>query len=227
MIDITTTSEMGAELVQAWGSDELVAQAARTSTATVSEKYAGLVRALWTADPPHLGPFEHAGMTVALHVPLFVRDQLVRHKSFSFSVQSGRYTEFEPVFWVPADDRPLMQPEGARKLDYERVHGDSTQRFWTQKQLSREALGAWSTYLAMLKDEVVPEVASRVLPTTIYTRMWMSGSLRSWLHLLDVRVDKHAQHEVREAVSLAQEHIKAQFPVAYAAWEDRKGGFQR
>src|SRR5690606_23771578 len=110
MSDITFRSDMRVTYIDHMGDDRRIAQAARVSTAGLDndrEKYVGLVRAL--IRDGHWSPLESCTMTIAFDVPAFTRDQIIRHRSMSFSVFSLRYSEAKPVFWVPSDDRPLVQ----------------------------------------------------------------------------------------------------------------------
>lgn len=208
---------MGVELIESWGSDRKVAQSARVSTLGLDndrEKIAGLVKALWRDG--HFSPFESSGMTVAFDVPMFVRDQLVRHKSFSFSVKSLRYSEAAPKFYVPGEERPLVQV--GKALDYRREAGTPKQRTNVITHHEMIAEDAWESYELMLDLGVCDEVARSVLPTSLYTQLWMTGSLRSWLHFLDQRLDEHAQYEIQEAASEVASIIAINYPVSLQAW---------
>src|SRR5690625_4543989 len=179
---------MGVELIEAWGSDRKIAQSARVSTLGLDndrEKIAGLVKALWRDG--HYSPFESSGMTVAFDVPMFVRDQLVRHKSFAFSVKSLRYSEAAPKFYVPSGARPLVQV--GKALDYRREAGSDEQQHRTVLAHREFATAAYKLYESLIQDGIADEVARNVLPTSLYTQLWMTGSLRSWLHFLDQRDD--------------------------------------
>ena len=208
---------MGVELIEAWGSDRKVAESARVSTLGLDndrEKIAGLVKALWRDG--HYSPFESSGMTIAFDVPMFVRDQLVRHKSFSFSVKSLRYSEAAPTFYVPSDARPLVQV--GKALDYRREAGTTRQR--TNTVLLHESVAdtAWEAYEGMIELGVADEVARSVLPTSLYTQLWMTGSLRSWLHFLDQRLDEHAQYEIREAALEVSGLVADNYTITSEAW---------
>ena len=219
MTDIEFSSQMGVELIESWGSDAKVAQSARVSTLGLDNnrnKITGLVKALWRDG--HYSPFESSGMTVAFDVPMFVRDQLVRHKSFSFSVKSLRYSEASPKFYVPGTERPLVQV--GKALDYRREPGTPKQRTNTIIHHEMIAEEAWESYEAMLEQGICDEVARSVLPTSLYTQLWMTGSLRSWLHFLDQRADKHAQHEIQEAANKVGHIIQHTYPTTFEAWED-------
>lgn len=216
-MEIEFSPHMGVDLVEKWGSDAKVAQSARVSTLGLDndrEKIAGLVRALWRDG--HFSPFESSGMTIAFDVPMFVRDQLVRHKSFSFSVKSLRYSEAAPKFFTPDPLRPLVQV--GKALDYRREHGTEEQAKRVRMEHESIARFAWLAYGNMIRDGVAEEVARSVLPTSLFTQLWMTGSLRSWLHFLDQRDDKHAQFEIQEAAGGVKKILKENYPIVHEAW---------
>ena len=216
---LTFASEMGVELIHHAGTDKTIAQAARVSTLGLDndrEKYVGLVRAL--IRDKHWSPLEHCMATIAFDVPMFVRDQLIRHRSFNFSVFSLRYSEAEPKFYVPAAERPLVQV--GKALDYRRAAGDGDQEALAWSSLFRNAVYSWDRYEQMIEGGIANEVARAVLPSSLYTQMWMSGNLRSWLHFFGNRVDEQAQWETREAGEKAEEIISGLFPVAHQAWKE-------
>ena len=219
--ELEYSSDMGVELIEAWGSDRKIAQSARVSTLGLDndrEKIAGLVKALWRDG--HYSPFESSGMTVAFDVPMFVRDQLVRHKSFSFSVKSLRYSEAAPKFYVPSEVRPLVQV--GKALDYRREMGTDQQSEASRLNIEQAAWSAWAYYSELLRGGIADEVARSVLPTSLYTQLWMTGSLRSWLHFLDQRWDEHAQYEIQEAASEVGCLIADNYPIAFQAWRGRR-----
>ena len=219
MSDITFRSEMSVTYIDSMGDDKRIAQAARVSTAGLDndrEKYVGLVRAL--IRDGHWSPLESCTMTIAFDVPAFTRDQIVRHRSMSFSVFSLRYSEAKPVFWVPSDDRPLVQV--GKALDYRREQGSKVQRILTEGKIVDAATRAWLDYERMIESGVANEVARTVLPNSVYSPFWATGNLRSWLHFVGIRNDPHAQHEVRETAAKVENIIGERWPVALAAYRD-------
>lgn len=213
---IEFTDAIGVELIERWGSDAKVAHAARTSTRGLDNqkgRVEGLVTSLWGEG--HFSPFEHSGMTVAFDIPMFVRDHIVRHKSMSFSVRSGRYTEFEPRFYL-AQRAPLV--EVGRALDYERESGGEELRELKIRQSRATATFAWGSYAAQRAAGISKEEARTDLPASLYTQMWVTGNLRSWLHFLTARADPHAQHATAETALLVCGLIEREFPIAYSAW---------
>src|SRR5699024_8455293 len=126
MTEIKVRSDMGEELIDHMGSDRMVTEAARVSTLGLDNdraKYVGLVRALMRDE--HWSTFMHPQMTIAFEVTLFIRAQLVTHSSLARSEFSMRYSEARPEFWVPTEDRPLVQV--GKALDYRREMGTEQQ----------------------------------------------------------------------------------------------------
>ena len=221
MSDIEFRSDLRVTYVDSMGDDRRIAQAARVSTAGLDndrEKYVGLVRAL--IRDGHWSPLESCTMTIAFDVPAFTRDQIIRHRSMSFSVFSLRYSEAKPVFWVPSDDRPLVQV--GKALDYRREQGSKVQRILTEGKIVDAATRAWLDYERMIESGVANEVARTVLPNSVYSPFWATGNLRSWLHFVGIRNDPHAQHEVREAAEKVEAVIASKFPVALEAFRARQ-----
>lgn len=216
---MTFRSDMGVTLIDHMGSDRMVAEAARVSTLGLEnnrEKFVGLVRALMTADPaPHWSPFMHPQMTIAFEVPLFVRSQLVTHYSLARSEFSMRYSEARPEFWVPTEDRPLVQV--GKALDYRREVGSEAQMMFTKRCL-KDAYDNWLAYSEMIDRGIAPEVARAILPQSTYTTLWLTGNLRSWLSFLDNRLDPHAQWETQDVASKVAEIFAERFPITFEAW---------
>ena len=210
-------SDMGVTLIDHMGSDRMVAEAARVSTLGLDnnrEKYVGLVRALMR--DKHWSPFMHPQMTIAFEVPLFVRSQLVTHYSLARSEFSMRYSEARPEFWVPTEDRPLVQV--GKALDYRREMGTDQQERQVAWHLKDVARSAWESYEMMLENGIAAEVARAVLPQSTYTTLWLTGNLRSWLSFLDNRGDPHAQWETQEVGTKVAEIFAERFPITFEAY---------
>ena len=215
-------SDMGVTLIDHMGSDRMVAEAARVSTLGLDnnrEKYVGLVRALMR--DKHWSPFMHPQMTIAFEVPLFVRSQMVTHYSLARSEFSMRYSEARPEFWVPTEDRPLVQV--GKALDYRREAGTDDQRDVTRTLIGLNAKSSWHQYTWLIRDGIAAEVARAVLPQSTYTTLWLTGNLRSWLSFLDNRLAPHAQWETQEVGTKVAEIFAERFPVTYEAWANRDG----
>lgn len=217
MTEIKLRSDMGVTLIDHMGSDRMVAEAARVSTLGLDnnrEKYVGLVRALMR--DKHWSPFMHPQMTIAFEVPLFIRSQLVTHYSLARSEFSMRYSEARPEFWVPTEDRPLVQV--GKALDYRREMGTEQQSEAARLNIEQAAWSAWTYYSELLENGIAAEVARTVLPQSTYTTLWLTGNLRSWLSFLDNRMDPHAQWETQEVGTKVAEIFAERFPVTYEAY---------
>lgn len=218
-------SGMTVDVLQHWGSDEFAASAARVSTGgqTVSpERFNGLIKYLISEG--HFAPFEHLGATFRVEAPLFVLAQITRHRHLSFSVQSGRYTEADPVFWVPDSERPLVnkgtsaRPEmGHPDSDEERV----TTYMWTEGRFESAFREAARSYEELVNLGVAKEVARAVLPQSLYTSFYVSGNLRAWFDVLKLRNGSHGhpQLEIVEVAQKIEASIAVLFPISYAAWK--------
>ena len=217
MTEIKLRSDMGVTLIDHMGSDRMVAEAARVSTLGLDnnrEKYVGLVRALMR--DKHWSPFMHPQMTIAFEVPLFVRSQLVTHYSLARSEFSMRYSEARPEFWVPTEDRPLVQV--GKALDYRREMGTDQQSEAARLNIEQAAWSAWTYYSELLENGIAAEVARTVLPQSTYTTLWLTGNLRSWLSFLGNRMDKHAQWETQEVGTKVAEIFAERFPITFEAY---------
>lgn len=218
-------SDMTVELIQHWGSDEFAAQAARASTGgqkVSPERLKGLINYLMSSE--HYAPFEHLGATFYVEAPLFVLGQITRHRHLSFSVQSGRYTEADAVFWVPDVDRPLVnkgtsaRPEmGHPESDEERF----TTYLWTEGRFHAALTEAAGSYEELIELGVAKEVARAVLPQSLYTSFYVSGNLRAWLGVLHLRNGSHGhpQAEIVEVAQKIETAIAEMFPISYDAWK--------
>lgn len=223
----TFRTDMTVDLLQSWGTDHFAALAARVSTGEQElkpERLSGLINYL--VSEGHWAPFEHLGATFRLEIPLFVLGQLTRHRHLSFSVQSGRYTEADPVFWLPGADRPLVnhgtsaRPEmGHPKYDPDSYAVEYLSML-TQNKIRHVATAATEQYQALLADGVAKEVARSVLPEGLYTPLYVSGNLRAWFYVLSQRNGSHGhpQHEIMEVARKIERHISELFPLTYAAW---------
>lgn len=213
-------------LVQASGSDLMCVSAARVSydhdggwkaNDELSEKDKKLIKYLLKEG--HWSPFEHCHATVHLKIPLFLRSQFVRHRSFSFSEVSARYTEVRDEFYLPNEFRQQAKSNRQASDLAEQApewHRNAHNAIYDSVDLAINA------YEYLLKTGVAREQARMVLPQAMYTSFFMSGSLRSWLHFLAARVDPAAQYESQQVASAMLKLVRQAYPETFAAWEELK-----
>src|SRR5690606_25837711 len=222
MTDIEFRSDMRVTYIDSMGDDKGIARAARASVGNdgSDRPHEGLVRRLW-ADQ-HTSTFEHNVLTVMVEVPIFVAREWHRHRTFAYNEISARYSEVAPVFYVPGEDRPLVQT--GKAMDYRRELGDMKQEARAVNAHRAVAEGAWDEYQAMLEAGIAREVARNVLPVSMYTRFYATANLRNWMHFLAVRTDEPALWEIRDAARQGEAIIAGLWPVAHGAFPGSQGG---
>lgn len=215
------SSEITVRLVDSMGDDARIAEAARVSTKGLenkSDKIAGLVRAL--AREGHTSPFEHCVMTVSVDAPIFVAREWMRHRTQSYSEISARYTQLQPKFYKPNEDRPIVQT--GKALDYHREPGTIRQNVVTEHRHEWAVNEAWNGYQKMLDAGVANEVARNVLPVSTYTQFWATANLNNWLKFLTLRDAPNALAEIREGAEQVDALIEELWPIAWRAFHDFK-----
>jgi thymidylate synthase (FAD) len=171
-------------------SDSAVAMAARVSTVSGTHenevdptKDAGLINYLMR--DRHGSPFEHNSFTFYIEAPLFVFREFQRHRMASYNEESGRYKELEPVFYVPDENRKLIQVGKPGAYTFE--DGDYAQRMQVPAEVMRTSDDAYLSYQRMLKQGIAREVARMVLPLNIYSSMYVTMNARSLMNFLSLR----------------------------------------
>ena len=174
----------------------------------------------------HGSPFEQNSMTFYVKAPIFVFREFHRHRvGFSYNEMSGRYTKLKPEFWVPGQDRPLVNIGTSAKP--EMAPGSVEQ--WTRQveRMSEVYDLAWAKYEEALEDGIANEVARAVLPVGIYSQMYVTMNLRSAFSFLSLRThDKEAVHvsrpqrEIEDVAREIEKHVAQLFPVSYKCFND-------
>jgi len=159
----------------------------------------------------HWSPFEHSYATFEIETSKAIGIQLIRHRSFTFQEFSQRYQDVNHLgdIFEPVELR--AQCEDNRQSSTE-VINPSIKYLDLDNVPASDAVGAYlklghELYNDLLDQGVARETARMVLPLATTTKIHMTGSLRSWIHFLDLRDDEHAQKEIR----LIAQEIKRQF----------------
>lgn len=163
----------------------------------------------------HWSPFEMIGACVEINTTRDIGRQILRHRSFAFQEFSQRYAA------VPE----LIEQREMRKKGSSNRQGSLNERdAFYENQARKHARTAAELYNAMIEAGVAPECARAVLPEGMTpTRMYMNGTLRSWIHYLRERckIDEHGNpYAQREHYRLAREietQLRAAFPITFAA----------
>ncbi|MEN9316079.1 MAG: Pectobacterium phage phiTE [Pseudomonadota bacterium] len=225
-------SDMKVDLKRVDGSDLDVVNAARVSfdkesswdvdfchdgsvEQSLSERDAKLIRYL--AKHNHWTPFGHVGAQFRIKAPVFVARQLVKHQiGLVWNETSRRYVDTAPEVYFPATWRARAENVKQGSADEAAPNQRSLQSL-TQHHLERSL----DLYDHMLKVGVAPEQARMVLPLNVHTEWVWTGSLAAWSRVCKLRLDPHAQAEVREVAQQFDALLAPAFPVAWAALMDR------
>lgn len=230
------------KLIESWGSDERIIEAARMSTnkgflgwgpkhgegclagsyematgSYVDPSTCGcqirsgdekLLRYLWTHK--HTTPFEMAGLTIEIQAPIFVFREWHRHRTQSYNEMSARYTPLPDINHIPTVERLAMDGgsnKQARSIDGHKI--DLTDAEAVQVAMRHTYDSLESQYREFLSSGVPKELARIILPVGRYSRMRASANLRNWLHFLTLRMDSHAQYEIRQYANILGRNIIA------------------
>jgi thymidylate synthase (FAD) len=202
---------------EALSTEDLVAYCARVSnpsnqmnTATAPKLIKFLIK------HKHWSPFELASMCVEIKTSRAIAAQILRHRSFSFQEFSQRYskaTELEPIeFRAPAEKNRQSSstpfPEDSQAYKYAKASMES----------------AVATYKSLLEMGVAKETARGVLPLNTQTTMYMNGTIRSWIHYIELRTEGNTQKEHRDIANEIKDTFVKQFPNISEAlgWNDNE-----
>lgn len=166
----------------------------------------------------HWSPFEMVNACMDIEVTRDIARQILRHRSFSFQEFSQRYAVADGYELSEA----RLQDKKNRQNSIE-VQDRELKKFWEEQQ-TNVLIEAKKAYEAALNAGIAKEVARKVLPEGLTTsRMYMNGTLRSWLHYIQVRTDPSTQKEHREIALKCKEVLKEQFPKVMTAYESIYG----
>jgi thymidylate synthase (FAD) len=164
----------------------------------------------------HWSPFEMVSITMDIETTRDISHQIIRHRSFSFQEFSQRYAD-------PTKDMGFVTRE-SRLQDHKNrqnsiVNKDAVlQGYWEERQdeVTKQSLDAYNWAII---NGIAKEQARAVLPEGLTkSRLYMSGTLRSWIHYIDVRADEGTQKEHREIAIGAREEILKHFPSLKEYW---------
>lgn len=216
-------------LVEAYGSDERIIEAARMSTAKgflgwgTAEKPGDekLLRYLW--ENKHATPFEMAGAIIEVQAPIFVFREWHRHRTQSYNEMSARYIPLPDVNYMPSVER-LMRCGGGSNRQAGTVKG-SGEMTVEKSEGFRESLSAIYGDAQTLYDEAlaagVPKELARVhLPVGRYSRMRAHANLRNWLGFLSLRKHPAAQWEIQQYAIAVHAILSDAFPRTLALYDE-------
>ncbi|HKI58474.1 MAG TPA: FAD-dependent thymidylate synthase [Trueperaceae bacterium] len=208
-------------LVDYLGGDARIVQAARVSygegTKTVREDRALIDYLLRNR---HTSPFEQVIFTFHVKMPIFVARQWIRHRTARLNEISGRYSVMRDEFYLPRPFEVRTQGRRNRQVGEEVASEDVGARAIQALRADQETV--YQHYEAFLEDGVARELARINLPLSLYTEMYWQIDLNNLFHFLRLRLDWHAQYEIRAYGDAMATMVRAVCPLAFEAFEEHE-----
>jgi len=183
-----------------------------------NEKFAGLLK--YCINHNHWSVFEQSSMTLEIETTRAIAAQILRHRSFTFQEFSQRYADSTKLGEIPI-------PELRRQDEKNRQNStNDLDEFVKQKlelQMNTLFSSATALYQQMLEEGVAKECARMVLPLCTPTRIYMTGSCRSWIHYIELRSAHGTQKEHMDIAQACKTVFIEQFPIVSEALEWRNG----
>jgi thymidylate synthase (FAD) len=207
-------------LVDSMGSDDAIVQAARVSYGKGTTKVSrdrGLIRYLLRHR--HSTPFEMVELKFHAKMPIFVARQWTRHRTANINEYSLRYSEAHNDFYIPEKKNIHFQSQFNKQgRDNTKVppklKGKVVDYF---NEISEKT---FSIYNELNEAGVARELARGILPVNLYTEWYWKNDLHNIFHFLRLRMDEHAQYEIRVFAKAMASFVKKVVPIAYEAFED-------
>ena len=218
-------------VVDYMGNDAAIVQAARVSYGKGTRKTRedrGLIRYLMRHR--HTTPFEMCELKLHVKLPMFVARQWIRHRTANVNEISARYSVLDREFYVPSTDQMTNQAATNRQGRGEPLPEELAGRF--RDMLRDDALRAYSHYQEMLnvdddgeplepgRDGLTRELARMDLPVSWYTQWYWKVDLHNLMHFLKLRMDPHAQWEIRAYADVIGDLVERWVPAAWEAFRD-------
>lgn len=205
-------------LVDYMGNDSAIAEMARTSygrgTRRVNQDE-GLIRYLMRHK--HTSPFERGVMTFHIKMPIFVARQWIRHRTASLNEYSARYSELSNEFYFPCGCYVAKQSQSNNQGRVDEEFSDAEK---ITRLIKDSCQDSYEMYEYLLSTGLSRELARGVVPTNVYTEMYWQCNLHNIFHFLKLRMDRHAQREIRDYAEAMAVIVQAAFPVAWKAFDD-------
>lgn len=209
--------------------DAAIVQSARVSYGQGTKKVnedRGLIRYLLRHR--HTTPFEMVELKFHVCMPIFVARQWIRHRTANVNEYSARYSILPDRFYTPNLDQVRKQSKANRQGGEElfRVYDDEQELKTAQEFVSYldEVEGFYKRYLALTEQGVSREMARIGLPVNMYTEWYWKCDLHNTLRFLALRIDAHAQAEIRVFAEAMLKLIEPLVPATVEAWRDYELG---
>jgi len=207
-------------LVDYMGGDSRIVQSARVSYGNGTKKVhedKGLITYLLRNE--HMSPFEQVIFTFHIKLPIFVARQMIRHRTARLNEISGRYSKMEGEFYLPQENEIRFQNKKNRQgRSEEEVPPELKKRVLEILQSENEK--TYGEYEEMIEADIARELARVNLPLSLYTQWYWQIDLRNLFNFLKLRLDHHAQYEIRVYAEAIYQIAKAVAPMACEAFDE-------
>lgn len=218
-------------LLDYMGNDEAIEQAARVSYGSGTRKVSetrGLIRYLRRHD--HTTPFEMVELKFHAKHPIFVARQWIRHRTANVNEYSGRYSILDREFYVPEPEVLAEQSTSERQGRGKIIPLEYAEKI--RQLVIEDALRQYDRYQLFLNDNgmgqpknvgqpmLARELARMGLGLNFYTQWYWKIDLHNFMHFSRLRLDPHAQYEIRVYADAMAQIVKDAFPLAWEAFED-------
>ena len=201
--------------------DQFIAYVARVSNPSNQNNTLTASKLLrYLAKHKHWSPFEMVNVVMEINTTRDIARQILRHRSFSFQEFSQRYAD--PTQDLGFDTRDARLQDTKNRQNSIETDNLNLQLKWHEMQ-TEIALGCEKVYKWAIENGIAKEQARAVLPEGLtVSRMYMNGTLRSWIHYCQLRMGPETQKEHREIALMAWEEIVKLFPSLSDILEDTK-----
>ena len=179
-----------------------------------NENYAGLLR--YCIKHQHWSIFEQAFMTLEINTTRGLAAQILRHRSFTYQEFSQRYADANLLGGIPVPDL-RSQDHKNRQNSIDDIPDEQKKNL--QNQIQRYFAEGLDLYNELIREGVAKECARFVLPLATPTRLYMSGSVRSWIHYIDLRSGHGTQKEHMDIANECKSIFIEQFSTVSEALE--------
>jgi thymidylate synthase (FAD) len=206
-------------LVDYLGGDERVVQSARVSYGAGTKTFredAGLIDYLLRNR--HTSPFEQVVMTFHIKLPIFVARQWIRHRTARLNEISGRYSVMNDDFYIPAPEDVSLQSTDNKQGRSGAVDPEEAEKVRAGFEAAQKK--AYGDYRELVDRGIARELARINLPLSVYTEWYWQIDLHNLFHFLELRLDPHAQKEIRLYAEILFDIAKKTAPRCCASFEE-------
>ena len=214
--------------IQHVGDDKMIANAARVSfgqdnTRPLTPRDKKLIKYL--VDHKHTSPFEHNSITFLFEVPMFVRSQHMRHRTWAYNEISRRYTDVDLRFYEPKQFRTQHESNRQASNENELIDPTITPRFAETYIKSSDAIREFHNHSLdlfnhLIEKGVCREQARGVLPQNLYAKYYGTVNLSNLIKFIDLRTHEGAQWEIQKVAEACLDIATEIWPYSVGAYRD-------